>query len=97
MKNLESNSIWREIGILFFSKDFPKLKKKYKNVLTYLKCNEHLISDPEDMANHAFSYFTNIFCFVADNQDLSMVNKVIPPILDSSKNHFSLVSHPSVK
>lgn len=40
------------------------------------------------MENHVITYFTNIFCFVVVPQDLSMMDDVIPSMVDTNMNHF---------
>lgn len=47
------------------------------------------------MENRVITYFINIFCFVVVPQDLSMMDDVIPSMVDTNMNHF-LIGIPSL-
>lgn len=46
-----------------------------------LKNGENLITDPQEIANHTVSFFSNIFCHAIVDLDTSRFEEVIPKFL----------------
>lgn len=65
-----------------------KIKNKTK-MITSLKINEEIISDPQRVADHAVNYYKNLFS--SSNtvlQDSLLVEEVIPSLIDENTNNF---------
>ncbi|XP_058782945.1 uncharacterized protein LOC131657578 [Vicia villosa] len=68
--------------------------KRSKNTISSLRNGDLLILDPEDMAAHAVSYFTNIFGFAGTVQD-NAITDIIPSLVSETMNA-TLTAIPSV-
>lgn len=61
--------------------------RQAKNTLTHIRTNDGTLHDPDVMAAHAISYFTNLFYFAGDqSNEFSMVDEVIPDLVNADMN-----------
>ncbi|XP_058783218.1 uncharacterized protein LOC131657884 [Vicia villosa] len=61
--------------------------KRSRNSLPFFRDGNFVIQDPDVVANHVVNHFSKLFCFRDQSLELSMSDKVIPTLIDSSMNN----------
>lgn len=60
--------------------------KRSKSIISALKDGNSLITNQEKMASMVVNYLTNLFYFIGNIQDNSMLDDTIPILVDSHMN-----------